>query len=230
MNDRPSVPSAPKRIRNLVGAVRRRATYGNVVGSIALFVALGGTSYAVLSVESRDVVDNTLRSRDIRNGSLRSRDVRDRNLHARDLRRNSLGAGVVKESALGPVPEARTAERLGGMTAEDFRVRCPADTVAKAGVCIETVPRPPDGFFGATNRCDNLGRGLVTFTQLERFATTSALPQTEWTADVFRNPDNGPSATAQLETVVLSGGGDVSYDRVNLPVQHAFRCVALPSN
>ena len=29
---------------------------------------------------------------------------------------------------------------------------------------------------------------------------------------------------------MLTGGGDVSYDRVYLAVQHAFRCVALPSN
>jgi hypothetical protein len=29
---------------------------------------------------------------------------------------------------------------------------------------------------------------------------------------------------------VLQGGADVSYDRVHVPVQHAFRCVALPSN
>jgi hypothetical protein len=28
----------------------------------------------------------------------------------------------------------------------------------------------------------------------------------------------------------MSGFGDISYGRVYLAVQHAFRCVALPSN
>jgi phage baseplate assembly protein gpV len=52
----------------------------------------------------------------------------------------------------------------------------------------------------------------------------------EWTASVYRNPDNGPSPVDQLEAVLLDGGAQVSYDRVYLAVQHAFRCVALPSN
>jgi hypothetical protein len=47
---------------------------------------------------------------------------------------------------------------------------------------------------------------------------------------VYRNPDNGSDPVDQLETVVLGGGEVVNYDRVYLAVQHAFRCVALPSN
>ena len=47
---------------------------------------------------------------------------------------------------------------------------------------------------------------------------------------MYRNPDNGMNPSDQLEAVALSGDGIVSYDRVNLAVQHAFRCVALPSN
>jgi hypothetical protein len=48
---------------------------------------------------------------------------------------------------------------------------------------------------------------------------------------VYRNTDQpGSTPAEQLEAVLLGGVGDVSYDRVNSPVQHAFRCVALPSN
>jgi len=54
--------------------------------------------------------------------------------------------------------------------------------------------------------------------------------QGEWTSSVYRNPDNGADPADQLEAVVLSGGGAVGYDRVYLAVQHAFRCVALPTN
>jgi hypothetical protein len=95
-------------------AVRARLTYANVVATLALFVALGGTSYAVLHIGSDDVVDNSLRSRDIRNNTLRSRDIHERTLRARDIGRDSLGSGVVKESALGRVPRAADAKRLGG--------------------------------------------------------------------------------------------------------------------
>jgi hypothetical protein len=208
-----------------------RLSYANVIATLALFVALGGTSYAVLHVSSKDVVDNSLRSRDVRNDTLRSRDIRNRTIRARDVRRDSLGSGAVKESALSTVPRATDADRLGGVTAQDLRLRCPTGTLAKAGVCIETAARPAAGFLTAINQCDNSGRGLVTMAQLDRFARSSGpLPGTEWTSSVYRNPVAGSTDVEQLEDVLLSGFGDVSHDRVYLAVQHAFRCVALPSN
>jgi hypothetical protein len=208
-----------------------RLSYANVIATIALFVALGGTSYAVLHVGSRDVVDNSLRSRDVHNNTLRSRDIRDQTVRARDVRRDSLGSRVVKESALERVPSAANAERLGGLTAQDLRVKCPAETVLKAGVCIELSARSADGFLGAVDRCNQAGRGLVTMPQLDPFARSRGpLTQAEWTGSVYRNPGNGTTAVEQLEAVLMSGFGDVSYSRVYLAVQHAFRCVALPSN
>jgi len=211
--------------------LRDRLSYANVVATLALFLALGGTSYAVLHVGSRDVVDNSLRSRDIQNDTLRSRDIRDKTLRARDVRQDSLGPGVVKESALGRVPSAANSERVGGATAQDLRIKCPGDTVAKAGVCIEISARGPDGFLGALDRCNQAGRGLVTMPELDPFVRSNGpLPQPEWTASVYRNLANGPNLFDQLEAVVLGGGAEVDYDRVYLAVQHAFRCVALPSN
>jgi hypothetical protein len=67
--------------------------------------------------------------------------------------------------------------------------------------------------------------------QLDRFARSNGpLPQAEWTGSVYRNPANGPNPVDELETVLLSGFGQVGYERVYLAVQHAFRCAALPSN
>jgi hypothetical protein len=216
----------------MLSSLRKHLSYSNVTATAALFVALGGTSYAVIQVDSRDVVDNSLRSKDVRNNSLRSRDIRDRTLQARDLRPNGIGGGVVKESALGEVPRASDAQRVGGATAQDLRVKCPSDTVVTAGVCVERSARSPDGFFGSTNACDNAGRGLPSMSQLDRFVVLNGplAAQGEWTSSAYRNPDNGSDPFDQLETVVLSGGGVVSYERVYLAVQHAFRCVALPSN
>lgn len=215
----------------VLAALRDRLTYANVTATIALFVALGGTSYAVLSVDSPDVVNNSLRSEDVRNNTVRSRDIRDRTVRARDVRRNTLGAGVINESGLGTVPRAVEAERVGGATAQDLRVACPVDTVAEAGVCLEISPRAANGFSGAASECGGAGRGMPTMPELERFASSHGpLPQAEWTGSVYRNPAAGPTAVEQLETVLMSGFGDVSYERVNVAVQHAFRCVALPSN
>jgi hypothetical protein len=212
-------------------ALRRQLSYGNVVATLALFIALGGTSYAVLHVGSSDVMDNSLRSRDIRNGTLLSRDLRDRSIRARDVRPNVLGAREIRESTLGVVARAAEANRVGGATADDLKTKCPSDTVKAGGACIETAERGPAGFLTALNICDQAGRALISMTQLDPFLRSRGLlPQPEWTSSVYRNPDYGPTAVEQLETVVLQTNGDPSYDRVYFGAQHAFRCVALPSN
>jgi hypothetical protein len=72
---------------------RVRLTYANVVASLALFAALGGSSYAAISVTGAQVRDNSLSGRDVRNASLTGRDVRDRSLLAQDFKPGQLPAG-----------------------------------------------------------------------------------------------------------------------------------------
>ena len=66
-----------------------------VVALIALFVALGGSGYAAIS---------------IKNGSL----------PGKKLKRNSVTGKQVRESTLKTVPQARSATQLGGLSAGDF--------------------------------------------------------------------------------------------------------------
>jgi hypothetical protein len=70
-----------------------RINYANVVATLALFVALGGTSYAVKQIGSNDIRDNSIRSRDIRDNAIRSRDVRNGTLLKRDFRPGQLPSG-----------------------------------------------------------------------------------------------------------------------------------------
>src|SRR5215203_5536470 len=65
------------------------------LGAIALFVALGGTSFAVAtgSIDSREIKNNTVHSKDIRNNDIRSKDVRNGSLLARDFKLGQLPAG-----------------------------------------------------------------------------------------------------------------------------------------
>jgi hypothetical protein len=74
----------------MIGRIRARITYANVVATLALFVALGGTSYAVNQLGSNDIRDNSIRSRDVHDNSLRSRDIHNRTLLAKDFKRGQL--------------------------------------------------------------------------------------------------------------------------------------------
>ncbi len=51
--------------------------HATVVAYLALFVALGGTSYAVAkgSIGSREIKNNSVKSADVRNGTLTARDI-----------------------------------------------------------------------------------------------------------------------------------------------------------
>ena len=67
---------------------RVRPSPAMAVALVALFVALGGTSYAVAT------------------GSIDSREVRNYSLTGKDMKKDGVGGVTVKESRLGPVPFA----------------------------------------------------------------------------------------------------------------------------
>ena len=77
--------------------IRQHLTYANVMATIAVFIALGGSSYAAITITGRNVT----------NGSLTGR----------DLKRNTLGGTRIQESRLGKVPKSKAADRVGGYSA-----------------------------------------------------------------------------------------------------------------
>jgi hypothetical protein len=72
-----------------VSRIRERVSYANVVSSLALFIALGGTSYALTlprnSVGSQQIRARAVGPTEIRKSAVRSSEVRDRSLGVRDL-------------------------------------------------------------------------------------------------------------------------------------------------
>src|SRR3954453_4623763 len=97
-------------------------TYANVMSTLAVFIALGGSSYAAVRI----------------NGAR----IKSHSIPAIKLKRNSLTGREIRESKLGRVPRAALADRIGGLTADDLLDRCPLDTFPIADVCVERTPRP----------------------------------------------------------------------------------------
>ena len=68
---------------------RERLTYANVTASLALFIALGGTSYALTlprnSVGSAQIRANAVGASEIRTAAVRSREIRNRSIRTSDL-------------------------------------------------------------------------------------------------------------------------------------------------
>jgi hypothetical protein len=105
--------------------LRRRPSPAFVIACVALFVSLGGVSYAVAtgsidsrelknnSVRSKDVRNNTLRTFDIRNNEVRGFDIRNSTVQGRDVAFNTLTGADISESSLTKVPSAATADSAG---------------------------------------------------------------------------------------------------------------------
>jgi type VI protein secretion system component Hcp len=67
----------------MLPSILNRLTYANVASTVCLFIVLGGSAYATVSISGRDV----------RNGSLTSADVKDHSLRGRDFKRGALRRG-----------------------------------------------------------------------------------------------------------------------------------------
>ena len=83
----------------MLNPIRRRLTYANVMSTLAVFIALGGSSYAAVTISGSS--------------------IKNRSIRAKKLRHNTLTGWEIKESSLGRVNRAKRADTLNGMTAAD---------------------------------------------------------------------------------------------------------------
>jgi hypothetical protein len=82
----------------MLGRLHRHLTYANVVATVALFVALGGSSYAAIklgknSVRSQNIAPRQVKRSDIGTGAVTSAKIEDYSLLPRDLKDNEAFRG-----------------------------------------------------------------------------------------------------------------------------------------
>lgn len=80
-------------------ATRRRLSYANVMSTLAVFIALGGSSFAAVrlsrnSVRSEEIVNGQVKGPDLANGAVTSKKVADGSLLAGDFKAGQLKAGA----------------------------------------------------------------------------------------------------------------------------------------
>jgi len=197
--------------------LRGGLSYANVVATLALFIALGGSSYAALTITGKNV----------RNGSLTGK----------DLKRNTLTGRQIREGRLDTVPRARNSARVGGLTAQQLLDKCPQGTLPAADACIEVQARPPQYYSPAVSTCGAIdtpqrpGRRLPTHSELLRaFAYDEFGALTaggELTSEVFPSSVR-PGRLAVFYMTDELGNVAIAEDRE--ADAKAFRCVADPGD
>jgi hypothetical protein len=198
----------------VIEAIRRHLSYANVMATAAVFIALGGSSYAALKITGADV----------RNGSLSNR----------DLKKNTLDGSRIKETRLGKVPRARNADRLNGVSASRLLVRCPDAMVPVYDVCVETAPRGPLPYGSAAVACEGVNRNATPGRRLpshDELMTAigepgvALAPGGELTRNVY------PTANGRVDVLYVTDDvGSVAITPNTAAGAKAFRCVADPLN
>lgn len=87
--------------------LRARLTYANVTASLALFIALGGTGYAAVtlprnSVGHAQMRNNAVGTKELRRGAVRSGDIRNRTIRVSDLAKSTRSALKGAQGPQGP--------------------------------------------------------------------------------------------------------------------------------
>ena len=131
----------------MLNRFRSRPSFASVVSVMALFVALGGTSYAAAklpknSVGSAQIKTNGVGSSDVKNGSLRGVDFRAGELPAgpqgqQGVKGEKGDTGTPgqngKDGVLGAVTVQRTDVALNDNTTQAVEASCPAGQKAISG-------------------------------------------------------------------------------------------------
>lgn len=138
----------------------RRPSASMVVALIALFVALGGSSYAALTITGKNIKNGSITGKDVKKGSLTGKQIKKGSLTGNQVKNGSLTGTQIKASSLGQVPNAAhadNADKLGGKSASDFSP--PLRWILVQGTATGATTLADSGGFGTVAR---LGTGTYS--------------------------------------------------------------------
>ena len=96
----------------------RRPSHGTIAAYLALFIALGGTAYALErgSVTSREIATGAVKKSEIKSGGVGKAEIRVDAVAPSEIRRNAVRSDEIRVGAVGTeelADDAVTAEKLG---------------------------------------------------------------------------------------------------------------------
>jgi hypothetical protein len=169
----------------------RRPSAPLVVSFVAMFVALGGSSYAAAKITGKEIAKKTITGSNVKNETLGGKKVKP----------DSLGGDQIDESLLGTVPSA--AHATAADTATNAAKAADADTLdgIDSAALMLVKPRAFEASVGAIN---NFGDNAVLAT-IHDLAAGTYVVQAKLTYD-----NDGGGAEAESCTLNVPGANDVT--------------------
>jgi uncharacterized protein YjbI with pentapeptide repeats len=208
-------PQPPKEhgMRRLIG---KRPSAASILALIALFAALGGTSYAAATISGKQVKNGTLTGVDVKNKSLSGADVKD----------GSITGADVAESRLGQVPSALNAAKASRAdNATQAQKATAADTATKAD-SADTVK--DDAITGAKVADRSLSAADFTLANGSPTVDLPSIPANDCAYSLVPTGQDLSGATVSVSAgqgAVFANGG-LSLHVAKSNVQTSFRLVA----
>jgi hypothetical protein len=179
------------------------------VGYLALFVALGGTTYAAATIGPNNIKNDAVLSRHIKDGQVTNA----------DLGANSVGPGKVVD---------------GSLTGADVKPnsgvdRCPGQgtlTVRLGSLCVG-VPTGTRTWIQSLDYCEAVGLRLPTYSEARTLADNFAIPNNPgsfWTDEFFSEPSGGG------RVMLGTGGSNSAVYAGDSTGQQKTVCVTTPTN
>lgn len=178
----------------------RRPTYADVVATLALFIALGGVSYAAVqipksSVGAKQLKKNAVTAKKIRKNAVNSRKVKDGSLLARDFKPGQLPAGATGPT--GPAGPDGSPGETGptGLTGE-------TGPAGPSGTAVVMGRSGPLGM--ATRYMSPSGSGALALSVAEVAMRSPSIPVEISNLQVWLSSAPGPGNSRRLD--VLANG------------------------
>jgi len=132
--------------------------YANVTATLALIVALGGTSYAAIILPANSVGSRQLKKRAVTNSKLRANAVTSATVKNGSLRATDFQAGQLPAGPAGPAGATNILRRLGGSQQVQpgavgaLTLSCnPAERAITGGLLGDALQPPEANIFTATD-------------------------------------------------------------------------------
>src|SRR3954462_5976945 len=120
---------------------RPRISYANVAATLALVLAVGGTSYAAGLISGKSLKNRSVAGKKLKKNTVTGTEVRESKLGkvpSANVADNATHAdnAATADTAAGPA-QPRNGSKLGGQTPESSRVACPGGMLRVLDECFE---------------------------------------------------------------------------------------------
>jgi hypothetical protein len=183
----------------MLARFRARLTYANVMATLALFVALGGTGYAASQITSQDIKNRTIKGGDIRKDTITGTEIRESRLRQVPSALNSVNSQVADLS--------KNSQRADTVAAANV-VQDAQTLVGQGANVFERASRTQFGR-APVNPADANGEQVVLDFPALGAQVTSATNQAACGAGTLRVAvKNTKAASNPVVRVFQTGGGD----------------------